>query len=75
MKVGLKMIYFCCFLSDFYMKLSIFEYVRYFLILYSLPEAQEASRNLPGARGSIFPKYEPEISILDPIQLIFVNLV
>ena len=49
-----------------------FEHFLYFLILYNLPEAREASRNLPGARGSIFPKYEPEISILDPIQLIYV---
>ena len=46
-----------------------------FWILYGLPEAREVFKNLPGARGSVFPKYEPEISILDPIQLIFVFLI
>ncbi len=50
-------------------------FVSFFLFFYSLPEGREASKNLPEARGSVFPKYEPEISILDPIQLIFVNFV
>ena len=33
-----------------------------------IPEAQEVFRNLPGARGSVFPKYEPVPIHGDPIQ-------
>ena len=40
-----------------------------FWFLYSLQEAQEVSRNLPGARGFIFPKYQPVPSPHDPIQV------
>ena len=35
---------------------------------YSLPEAPEPLRNLPGARGVIFPKYGPILSHGDPIH-------
>ena len=31
----------------------------HFIILYGVPEAQEASKNLPGARGSVLTQYEP----------------
>ena len=33
--------------------------------------AREVFKNDIEARGVIFPKYEPEISVLDPIQPIF----
>ena len=35
---------------------------------YGVPEAREVFRNLPGARGFVFPKYEPEASHGDPIH-------
>ncbi len=37
-------------------------------ILYGVPEAQELFKNLPGARGVVFPKYEPILSHGDPIH-------
>ena len=40
----------------------------HFLLKYGLPEAQEASKNLPGARGSVFPKYQPVATHGDPIH-------
>ena len=40
-----------------------------FLIFYGIPEAPEPSKNLPGARGVIFPKYEPMTIHLDPFQV------
>ena len=36
-------------------------------ILYGIPEAREVSKNLPGARGFVFPKYEPIPSHGDPV--------
>ncbi len=45
----------------------IFEFRQTFLIKkYGVPEAREVSRNLPGARGFVFPKYGPEASHGDP---------
>ena len=35
---------------------------------YGVPEAPEASKNLLGARGFIFPKYEPMAIHGDPID-------
>ena len=35
---------------------------------FEVPEAREVFKNLPGARGIIFPKYEPVPSHPDPIQ-------
>ena len=35
---------------------------------YIVPKAQEVFKNLPGARGVIFPKYEPVAIHLDPIH-------
>ena len=35
---------------------------------YNAFKAWEAFRNLPGARGFVFPKYEPVASHGDPIQ-------
>ena len=32
------------------------------------PKVQEVSKNLPGARGFVFPKYEPVAIHGDPIQ-------
>ena len=37
-----------------------------FFIFYGIPEAREVSKNLPGARGFVFPKYEPVASHGDP---------
>ena len=37
-----------------------------FNFFYGLPEAREVSRNLPGARGFVLPKYEPIASHDDP---------
>ena len=45
-----------------------FDFGGHFWILYGLPEAQEASKNLPGARGFVFPKYEPVAIHGDPIH-------
>ena len=47
---------------------NIFEHFYSFRFFYSLPEAREVSRNLPGARGSVFPKYGPMAIHLDPIH-------
>ena len=38
------------------------------MIFYGLPEPPEPSKNLPGARAVIFPKYEPIPSHGDPIR-------
>ena len=48
--------------------ISFFVVFDIFWILYGLPEAPEVSRNLPGGRGIIFPKYEPIPSHGDPIH-------
>ena len=37
-----------------------------FWILYGIPEAREAFKNDPEARGSVFPEYEPVASHGDP---------
>ena len=39
-----------------------------FRILYGIPEVREVSKNLPGARGFVFPKYRPIPSHGDPIH-------
>ena len=39
-----------------------------FLIKNEVPEVQEASKNLPGARGFVFPKYQPVAIHGDPIH-------
>ena len=41
---------------------------RIFLIFYRVFRAREAFRNLPGARGVVFPKYQPVASHGDPFQ-------
>ena len=44
---------------------------RYFnknMIKYGVPEAREASKNIPGARGFVFPKYQPVAIHGDPIH-------
>ena len=46
-----------------------------FFILYGLPEGREVSRNLPGARGVVFPKYEPIPSHGDPIHPKYLSLI
>ena len=40
----------------------------HFSIFYSLPEAPEAFKNLPGARGFVLPKYEPVASHGGPVH-------
>ena len=35
---------------------SILVFFSIFVVFYGVPQAREVSRNLPGARGSIFPK-------------------
>ena len=45
------------------------DFRRHFLILYGVPEVWEASRNLPGARGSVVLQYEPVATHGDPIQV------
>ena len=43
-------------------------YWSYFWIWYGIPEVREVSKNLPGARGFFFPKYQPIPSHGDPIH-------
>ena len=50
------------------MKMLMFDVFGNFWILYGLPEAREVFKNLPGARGVIFPKYEPIPIHGDPIH-------
>ena len=45
-----------------------FDVFRIFLIFYRVFRAREAFRNLPGARGVVFPKYQPVASHGDPFQ-------
>ena len=49
-----------------------------FLLKYGVPEVPEVSRSLPGARGFVFPKYQPMAIHGDPIHprkyLMFSNL-
>ena len=40
----------------------------HFLLKYGVPEVQEVSKNLPGAHGFVFPKYEPVAIHGNPIQ-------
>ena len=40
----------------------------HFYLKYDVPEVQEASKNLPGACGSIFPEYQPMAIHSDPIH-------
>ncbi len=40
----------------------------FFNFFYGFPEAQEASRNLPGVRGSVVAKYQPVATHGDPIH-------
>ena len=53
------------------MKYCVFEFpdfFNHFRILYGIPEAREVSKNLPGARGVVFPKCQPIPSNGDPIH-------
>ena len=50
---------------------SLLDFSGNFWFFYGIPEAPEAFKNLPGARGVIFPKYEPVASHGDPIQAKF----
>ena len=45
---------------------GIFANFQDFLFFYSVPEAREAFKNDPEARGSVFPEYEPVASHGDP---------
>ena len=48
---------------------GIFDNFRIFFFFIGFFRAQEVFRNLPGARGVVFPKYEPVASHGDPFQI------
>ena len=44
------------------------DFCDHFRILYGIPEFQEPSKNLPGARSSVLTQYQPISSHGDPIR-------